>query len=377
MRHYAFAAAIGVFTVASFVPCGPSHAASVDPTGYWVKPNSERTAKILVTRCGRGLCSKIAWLEDPNDSHGRPLRDIRNDNPSLRGRSIVGLPIFSNLMQSAPGTWAGKIYNPEDGHTYSVTVTMVSKREMRLRGCKNWLMCAERTWFRTAPPPKEEPAQEPQIEASAEPKATPAAAETAEPAPTAVAKAEPAHPELVATPVAAAMPVPTPQAAVQTLAATPAVDTQGSDPNDGYRFLAVSTAPDTARLSGENLSSMFTMTRPLAQQSAAAAPAQQASLADEPVPMPQPKPKAAPKAPIEASAGGSLSAPAASAKTTRPQSAPAPQEQASADEAQGQSLAAEEAETAAADPLPLTRRQKRLLRRQQMHQPQPLLPWLR
>ena len=101
------------------------------------------------------LCAKIVWLKDPKDSKGRPLHDIRNEDPSMRGRPIVGLQIFTGLAPSAPGTWTGKIYNPEDGHTYTATLTVLSRKEIKLRGCKAWLLCGEKQWLRTSPPPAE------------------------------------------------------------------------------------------------------------------------------------------------------------------------------------------------------------------------------
>ena len=156
MRHHAFAAAVGVLTAAILAPCSPSQAATLDPTGYWYKPDAERESKIQVFKCGPGktqLCAKIAWLKDPNDSKGRPLHDIRNEAPSMRDRPIVGLSIFAGLAPSEPGTWTGKIYNPEDGHTYSATLTVLSRKEIKLRGCKAWLLCGEKQWLRTSAPP--------------------------------------------------------------------------------------------------------------------------------------------------------------------------------------------------------------------------------
>ena len=118
MRHHAFAAAIGISTAALLAPGSQSHAASADPTGYWMKPDAEREVQdpgFQVREGKKHLCAKIAWLKDPKDSKGRPLHDVRNEDPSLRGRPIVGLPIFTGLTPSAPSTWTGKIYNPEDG----------------------------------------------------------------------------------------------------------------------------------------------------------------------------------------------------------------------------------------------------------------------
>jgi len=96
MRKHALAAAFGVLTTAIFVPCSQSQAAGSDPIGYWYKPDAERESKIQVFKCGRDkLCAKIVWLKNPNDSAGKALHDVRNENPSMRGRPIVGLPLFS------------------------------------------------------------------------------------------------------------------------------------------------------------------------------------------------------------------------------------------------------------------------------------------
>ena len=116
MRNHALAAALGVLTAVFLVPCGQSQAASGDPSGFWYKPDAERESKIQVFKCGKDkLCAKIIWLKNPNDSRGSPLHDVRNENPSLRGRSIVGLPLFSGMTQSAPATWSGRSTIPRTG----------------------------------------------------------------------------------------------------------------------------------------------------------------------------------------------------------------------------------------------------------------------
>ena len=92
MRNHALAAALGVLTAAFLVPCGQSQAASGDPSGFWYKPDAERESKIQVFKCGKGktqLCAKIIWLKNPNDSTGKALHDVRNENPSMRGRPIT------------------------------------------------------------------------------------------------------------------------------------------------------------------------------------------------------------------------------------------------------------------------------------------------
>src|SRR5262245_58202756 len=109
MRHQC-AAVIGLLTAALLAPVSSSHAASADPTGYWMKPDAERESKIEVFRCGKkktNLCAKIVWLKEPNDSKGQPLHDVRKEKPAMRGRPILGLPILTGLVASATLTWNG------------------------------------------------------------------------------------------------------------------------------------------------------------------------------------------------------------------------------------------------------------------------------
>ena len=413
MRHHAFAAAVGVLTAAILAPCSPSHAASLDPTGYWYKPDAERESKIQVFKCGPSksqLCAKIAWLKDPNDSKGRPLHDIRNEAPSMRDRPIVGLQIFSGLAPSAPGTWTGKIYNPEDGHTYSATLTVLSRKEIKLRGCKAWLLCGEKQWLRTSAPPPDviEPAAPaegtPQIEASATPPAQPdaqpkveavAAADTPAPSAQATASAAPsdaaplpqenvqamAAPEAPVEQSTEAMPKPEAMPVQEVAAPAPApVEYNG---RSGYGFLNVSASPaDTARLSGENVSSMMVMTEPLAADAvapAAAAPTQPATRSVHPVvPVPDQKPAVKPK-PIATAAvkPAPKPTPTPEVKPTEP----AVPHEATAEEQVDPATAdvatqSAEADAAMIEEPPLTRRQKRLLRKQQQ-QEGAFLPWLR
>ncbi len=410
MRHHAFAAAMGVLSAAVLAPCSPSHAAGLDPTGYWYKPDAERESKIQVFKCGPGktqLCAKIAWLKDPNDSKGRPLHDIRNEAPSMRDRPIVGLAIFSGLAPSAPGTWSGKIYNPEDGHTYSATLTVLSRKEIKLRGCKAWLLCGEKQWLRTSAPPPDvieptAPAEgSQQIEASVTPPPSPgaqpkveaiAAADTPAPSARATASAvpndaAPLPPENVQAMAAPEAPVEQSTAVPPKPAAMPVQEVAAPAPapveyngRSGYGFLNVSSSPNTARLSGEDVSSMMVITTPLATDAVApavAAPAHPVTRSVQPVSAPDQKPTVKPK-PIATAAikPTPKPAPAAEAKPTEealPQEATAEPVDPAAEDATTQSA---EADAAMIDESQLTRRQRRLLRRQQQQEGN-LLPWLR
>src|SRR5262249_39311466 len=94
----------------------------------------------------------IVWLRDP-DSRGEPLLDVRNENASMRDRPIIGLPLFSNMVAIDSSTWVGNFYNPEEGKIYTdVKVTLASRNQIVLKGCKAWLMCGEQVWTRSTLP---------------------------------------------------------------------------------------------------------------------------------------------------------------------------------------------------------------------------------
>ena len=348
MRHHVFTAAMGIVLSAALVPLSVTAAAAADPTGYWRKAEQgERPGKMQVYRCGAGkryLCAKIVWLQSPLDRNGRPLRDVRNENPSLRGRQIMGLPIVSGMAPVGANRWKGNIYNPEDGNTYSATLTLVSSNKINLKGCKAWILCGERTWLRTSLP-QPEPKPEPQVEASAEPQAEPGTATAA--------MAAFAETEMMMTPSS--------QQSVQA----------------GYRFLNASTEGPSG-LSGENVSSMFTMTTPLetdAPQTAPVSvaaqpkpPAQAAAVVQrtspaQPKPPVQPTPSAGPQT-IQANAA-STAAPTAADEPVAEDTEPLP---------------TETAEAVGVDAQKRTWRERRQLRRQQRlygQQGEGLIPWLR
>lgn len=146
----------------------PSEASAADPSGIWAKDDG--SAKVEIKKCGRGLCGEVVWLRNPNNSRGQPLHDVRNENASLRGRPIIGLPLFSNMRPTGPNSWAGNVYNPVEGRIYTdVKLTLVSSRQIVLRGCRTWLMCGEKTWTRSTLPPDARTPQLIEVKAPAEP----------------------------------------------------------------------------------------------------------------------------------------------------------------------------------------------------------------
>src|SRR5690242_10975806 len=111
---------------------GVAHA-SDSATGTWRMSNGKVTVRVMP--CGAGLCGRVVALKKPHDGKGRPRLDKENPNPSLRQRPVIGLTILSNMRASGQGKWAGTIYNPDDGNTYSSSMQLLGPSTMEVDGC--------------------------------------------------------------------------------------------------------------------------------------------------------------------------------------------------------------------------------------------------
>lgn len=131
----------------SVSPLGPAEAATVsDPGGVWLTQSGD--AKIKVSRCGNALCGRVVWLKEPLDKKtGKPQLDDHNSDPALRGRKIVGIPLFIDMHAAGANKWTGRIYNADDGKTYASTVTLLPSGNLNVQGCLGTL-CAGEDWTR-------------------------------------------------------------------------------------------------------------------------------------------------------------------------------------------------------------------------------------
>jgi len=103
------------------------------PEGVWRLSTGKVTVRVRYCG-GKKLCATIIGLAKPYGKDGKPKRDHDNPNPSLRGRSVVGLQVASGLLPAGPNRWAGMIYNADDGGTYSSQIS-ISGNVMVLQGC--------------------------------------------------------------------------------------------------------------------------------------------------------------------------------------------------------------------------------------------------
>lgn len=118
---------------------------NADPTGVWLTETGD--AKIHVSKCGAGLCGTVIWLKVPTDpATGRPQLDDKNKDPALARRPILGLNIFKGMKPVTERKWSGRIYNADNGKTYSSDVTLAGPRKLEVRGCVMAILCGGEIW---------------------------------------------------------------------------------------------------------------------------------------------------------------------------------------------------------------------------------------
>jgi len=107
--------------------------ALADPRGSWLDKDG---GTIRIHACGATLCGHIASLKPPHDpATGRPWTDKNNADPNKRNRPLVGVPVLISMRPNGPGRWSGRLYNADDGKTYSGNLIEVGPGTIRVEGC--------------------------------------------------------------------------------------------------------------------------------------------------------------------------------------------------------------------------------------------------
>ncbi len=102
--------------------------------GIWY--NTKKDGKIKVYQQDGKYYGEIVWLLEPNDENdGKPKRDINNPDDSKHQNPIIGLVVLKDLEFDEDNVWDnGKIYDPENGKTYSCKMTLKDKDHLDVRG---------------------------------------------------------------------------------------------------------------------------------------------------------------------------------------------------------------------------------------------------
>lgn len=120
-----------IFLIA-FLAAAPACAQSPTPVGVWLHDN--KRIEIEIAPCDDFLCATIVWFKWPNDGQGIPLADLKNADPALRSRPLLGLRVLYGLRRTGENTWEdGYIYNPDDGENYRASMSIRDDGSLRIR----------------------------------------------------------------------------------------------------------------------------------------------------------------------------------------------------------------------------------------------------
>lgn len=109
-------------------------ALAASPYGQWLTEGGK--SRVEIAECDNSLCGKIVWLAEPLDEAGQEKLDKNNPDAALQSRPILGLALLNGFVPGDEKTvWVdGEIYNPEDGETYSCTLTLQDDGTLKVRG---------------------------------------------------------------------------------------------------------------------------------------------------------------------------------------------------------------------------------------------------
>jgi len=121
------------WVLSALVLLAPSAAAqNPTPVGVWLHP--DKRIEIEIAPCGDRLCAKIVWFKRPNGDNGQPLADVKNKDPALRTRPLLGLDVLQGLRAVGENNWEdGEVYNPDDGVNYRTRMSIDNAGDLRIR----------------------------------------------------------------------------------------------------------------------------------------------------------------------------------------------------------------------------------------------------
>jgi uncharacterized protein (DUF2147 family) len=113
--------------------------------GVWLTQTG--SGKVRIAPCGSKLCGTIVWVKNPMDkTTGKPQLDVKNPDPALRDRPIVGLQMIRDFKSVPGGRWAGgSIYDPDSGKTYASKLNLNPDGTLKVEGCIA-IICQAQTW---------------------------------------------------------------------------------------------------------------------------------------------------------------------------------------------------------------------------------------
>ena len=125
------------------VVASPALAQAPSAMGTWLTASGK--AQVRIEACANpatgALCGFIVGLIEPRGPDGvvvapEVATDFRNENPALRSRKVLGMPLIWGFKKTSDSNVyeGGQIYNGENGKIYSANISLQPDGTLRLRG---------------------------------------------------------------------------------------------------------------------------------------------------------------------------------------------------------------------------------------------------
>jgi len=106
---------------------GSASAAPDAPGGAWVTESGN--LEVQLAPCGAALCGTVVKVLANRSMSGPGAEMAPADT-----RSPLGMTLLSDFKPSGDGEWTGRIYNRENGKTYSARMTQPAPDQLLIRG---------------------------------------------------------------------------------------------------------------------------------------------------------------------------------------------------------------------------------------------------
>ncbi len=137
-----FARAVAMAAVAVAVAGAPASAAMRTDAviGRWSNPKG--TLAVQTGPCADGgLCGRIVWAS------AQALADARDAGVS----NLVGTQLLQGYRPAGRGGWAGRVYVPDMGRSFSSRIRQTSSGTLAISGCLvGGFLCKSQVWHRVA-----------------------------------------------------------------------------------------------------------------------------------------------------------------------------------------------------------------------------------
>ena len=111
--------------------------------GEWAPP--DMNAVIMFKHCGDALCAELVDHEFKKVAE----TDVKNPDPNLRDRPLIGVRILEGLRMVAKAKWKdGTFYDPRTGKTYTPKIKVLDSNHVKITGCIGPGLCKGYVWTR-------------------------------------------------------------------------------------------------------------------------------------------------------------------------------------------------------------------------------------